>query len=70
MEIVRAETDRFVQGVRFQKKDMEFLYKKISEALGHPPVSNTCYCVEERPSGLFWIEFSEDFITVGDKAIR
>jgi hypothetical protein len=70
MEILRAETDRYVLGVRLQKEDMESLYKKISEALGHPPVDNTCYCVEERPTGHFWIEFSDQFVTIGDKAVR
>jgi hypothetical protein len=28
MEILRAETDRYVLGVRLQKEDMESLYKK------------------------------------------
>jgi hypothetical protein len=49
---------------------MESLYKKISEALGHPPVNNTCYCVKEHPTGHFWIEFSDQFVTIGDKAVR
>ena len=46
---------------------MSFMYEKISKVLGHPPGNHTCYLIQEYPNIYpFWVEFSDQIITVGE----
>jgi hypothetical protein len=56
-----------VKGVKFRKSDMTFMHEKIEKVLGHPPGNHTCYLIQEYPNLYpFWVEFSDQIITVGE----